>query len=66
MTTFRVSIECDNAAFDFPDREVEIARILREVANRVERWNDHETGKAKDLRDINGNTVGQFWLEVTP
>ena len=44
-----------NAAFDGADRAVEVARILTDLATRVE-------GGAIDgpLTDINGNTVGRF------
>lgn len=61
MTEFVLKIDCDNAAFgDTPDSEAfgaEIARILREAANRM------ESGYALGpCRDVNGNTVGQFGL----
>lgn len=62
--TFTLTVACDNAAFDKPDREAEIARILRETASRIERWS--EIGKALDIRDMNGNIVGQYWLEDHP
>lgn len=55
MPTFHLSIEIDNAAFQDNNAPHEIARILREAADKIA---DGQTlGK---LRDINGNTVGAF------
>jgi hypothetical protein len=57
---FTLSIETDNAAFA-DDPKAEIARILRETADKL------ETGRYVDkLRDGNGNTVGNVMYEVTP
>lgn len=54
MANFIVDIDCDNAAFeDEPGHE--LARILREVADKVE-----EGTLVGKLRDINGGTVGAF------
>jgi hypothetical protein len=50
---FTLKIKTDNAAFD--DTAQEIARILRDTADRLERGGEFGT-----LRDINGNTVGEF------
>lgn len=53
---FTVEIECDNAAFaDWPG--LEVARILRDVANRVD--GDAE-GTHGTCRDANGNRVGSW------
>jgi hypothetical protein len=54
---FTVKIETGNAAFE-PRPHDEIARILRELADRI------EAGKfTRSLRDANGNTVGRVeWL----
>ena len=52
---FKLTFRTDNAAFsDYP--ELEIARILRETADRV------EAGHAGlgHIHDFNGNTVGNF------
>jgi hypothetical protein len=57
---FRVNIACDNAAFD-PNPRAEIARILREIAKRVENGDDIMT--YRNAYDINGNTVGTFALK---
>lgn len=50
--SFVVLVEIDNAAFD-PEPAVELARILRELADRVERGQPSGL-----LRDVNGNIVG--------
>ena len=52
---FKIEIETGNAAFDYGDKGHEIARILRDIADKVE--NGAESGVA---RDINGNKVGTF------
>jgi hypothetical protein len=53
---FELKIECDNDAFgDWPG--IEVARILRDVANRVD--GDAE-GTHGGVRDANGNTVGEW------
>jgi hypothetical protein len=61
---FTVSIDVSNATFD--DHE-ELGRILRELANRVDR-DGAMLGETGSLRDVNGNTVGGWQLqpEVTP
>lgn len=52
---FKLEIVCDNAAFgDTP--LVEVARILRELAIRIE--DENAKGFVATLRDINGNKVG--------
>jgi hypothetical protein len=54
--TFKLSIVCDNAAFDDGNAGSEIARILREVANELD--GDDAEGYEKRLTDMNGNAVG--------
>jgi hypothetical protein len=49
----RITIDTGNAAFDDGNREYEVARILREAADRIENGAEDFT-----LRDINGNKVG--------
>ena len=49
---FTVSIDCNNSAFD--DGNTELARILRDLATRL----DNGVTQAI-LKDINGNIVGQ-------
>jgi len=55
-----ISIEMDNAAFD--PHGAELARILRELADRVE-GRATADGQSYNLRDANGNRVGE--LSVT-
>lgn len=52
---FNVEIDTDNAAFDDAGIASEIARILRELATRLEQGHLDEIL----LRDFNGNTVGK-------
>jgi len=56
---FKISIECDNGAFDDGPGE-EIARILRDVAKKLE---SDLPFKTQPVRDINGNVVGGYWME---
>ena len=53
---FEIYIHTDNAAFDNPPN-VEVARILREVANSLDAGEDFHFYET--LRDINGNDVGR-------
>lgn len=53
-----VKIRTGNAAFDPP--EMEAARILRVIADRIERG--EATGKFQTVMDLNGNDVGRFKL----
>lgn len=48
-----IDMRCDNAAFD-PDPNAEVARILRELADRVEDSRLYD----QVLHDVNGNQVG--------
>lgn len=55
---FQIQFKTDNAAFeDSPASEV--ARILREVADKIEDGASFE-GR---VRDCNGNTIGSFELK---
>lgn len=53
--TVTITINCDNDAFD-NDPTWEVARILRDTANKVE---GSGTMRGFNLRDRNGNTVGK-------
>lgn len=57
---FRLHVSCDNAAFE-EGMATELARILRDVAERLERGED--CGSWVNVRDINGNVVGSFALK---
>lgn len=50
---FTLAVTTENAAFE--DKPYETARILREVADRIERGHD-----AGVIWDVNGNRVGEF------
>lgn len=50
-----VIVNCDGAAFD-DGPATELARILRDLAKRIE----DEGPDAADLFDVNGNKVGAF------
>ena len=54
---FTCEMKTDNAAFgeDRLDEGAEIARILREIADRVEQGDNHGI-----CMDINGNKVGSW------
>lgn len=58
MSTFKLWIHTDNAAFDDESKQYEIARILRDIADKVEsngvNWN------YKTIFDYNGNDVGRY------
>ena len=50
-----ITMKTYNAAFE--DYAAEVARILRDLADRYERDQTHLDGAT--LRDLNGNTVGK-------
>ena len=64
MTTLKISINTDNAAFKSENLGSEISRILKSYANAIESVIDPDTSWELEtrLRDINGNTVGQVKL----
>ena len=54
---FTLKIDTQNAALD-DDAELEVARLLRSIANRLEAGN--YDGR---IKDYNGNDVGSFNLK---
>ena len=63
---FRIKLDTDNQAFrqesfngefDFPQEGQEVARILRDLADKLEHLDKLQECRLP-LRDINGNTVG--------
>jgi hypothetical protein len=56
MTTLRIFIEMNNAAFEEGDRQYETARILRDAAHRIEFYDEFN----QTLYDGNGNRVGEM------
>lgn len=57
MAKFKLEIVTDNAAFE-EGPATELARILRDLANRVEQDGEFDGV----VRDINGNVVGKHSL----
>ena len=53
-----LDLNSSNAAFE-ESGEFEVARILRDVADKIERG--ESDGR---LRDVNGNNVGSWFLET--
>ena len=56
MAKFVVTIETDNAAFEDAGREIETARILRDIARRLDKGDDFDTRRL--VFDANGNHAG--------
>lgn len=54
-----ITVRMDNAAFD-PDAGAELARILRDLADNICDRVLFRVDDADNLRDYNGNTVGQI------
>ncbi|USN14482.1 hypothetical protein PAPPERLAPAPP_01130 [Brevundimonas phage vB_BpoS-Papperlapapp] len=52
---FKLEIDTGNAAFDDDAKPGELARILRDLADKIE--NGADMGA---VRDVNGNRVGRF------
>jgi len=48
----------DNAAFDEGGKGYELARILRDLADKVQETHSFNENDDTKLRDGNGNTVG--------
>ena len=48
-----IKIETGNAAFEWPDKDHEVARILRQLSDAFDQHSQPEI-----VRDINGNNVG--------
>jgi hypothetical protein len=53
---FDLKLNCQNSAFD-DDPTVEVARILRDIADRME-----EGVERGEAYDVNGNRVGSFGM----
>jgi hypothetical protein len=59
VQAFALTIHTGTDAFK-PAPSLELARILREVADQIEAGCDY--GKSVPVRDINGNDIGSFML----
>lgn len=62
MSYFQLHIQTDNAAFGptCDNAATEIARILRHLADVVERQGLPDTGDLDRVYDYNGNTAGHY------
>ena len=60
---FTLNIRTDNDAFQDGNMDLEVSRILRATADRLERG-EIQPGNSATLRDVNGNDVGRAKLEV--
>lgn len=61
---FQLSFTCDNAAFDDDNRDTEISRLLRDIAQKIEGGAIAELpGKFRSILDVNGNKVGEWRLQ---
>lgn len=58
MAVFKLRFDTDNAAFDDGNGQAEIARILRELADKIA--GQHGEEGAGRVHDINGNSVGTY------
>jgi hypothetical protein len=63
MMTTHVKIEIDSANAAFSDGPHEVARILRDLADKFER-DGHDNHSRRPVRDVNGNTVGHAFYGV--
>ena len=54
---FKLSITTSNAAFEYPNRNAEIARILHSLANTLSNRPATDYAPVR-LYDFNGNAVG--------
>lgn len=62
---FKLEIDTGNAAFDDTPAS-ELARILRDLAHRLECEGAPPRGDSFALRDFNGNRVGRAWISRGP
>ena len=70
IARFTLSIKCSGFAFDDDETGAvthesaapELARILHDVARRIEDGDSFDT--FRNCRDINGNIVGTFALKI--
>lgn len=57
-----IEIRCDNAAFCDGFGGAEVGRILEDLAKRFKRYEDVQTMANAEIRDANGNRVGQVTI----
>ena len=58
---FQLHIETGNAAFEDDNRQAELARILRELADTMERGLSIGSASGR-VYDLNGNSAGSWEL----
>lgn len=58
---FSFNVQCNNAAFEGPERQHEIARMLSVAAEEVS-LRGIQPGDSFVARDVNGNKVGEYAL----
>lgn len=65
MAAFSLEMDLDNAAFA-DDPGAEVARILRDIADKVTRGQGFTIGDATGtpIRDANGNRVGTWFADL--
>lgn len=61
-STFLLRINVENDAFD-RDTTGELARILRELADRLDNDSGQVFDRFQNVTDYNGNIVGQFAIK---
>lgn len=69
MSSATLRIDLDNAAFEGEDLGPELARVLRDLAERIGAQNrTYLAGNGNRIRarDINGNTLGFLNLDIDP
>jgi hypothetical protein len=57
----RVNVRCSTAAFDDTYPGLEVARILRDIAAKID--SNMASGCYQTIFDINGNDVGRYRLK---
>ena len=55
----KIQFSTDNAAFDDDNMRDAIARILRDIARKVEHGTSNGT-----VRDVNGNSIGTWQFAI--
>ena len=61
MAKFTIILDANHAAFDDGNMQYEIARILRNIADKAE--SAGFSGFFETIRDINGNDVGRYAMK---
>ena len=56
MKKFKLHFTMDNAAFEDGQKSFEVARILRDIAQKVEEGDV----QGRRILDINGNSIGEW------